>query len=785
MPLPPLQNNIWDTVTNPGVLVSAGANTGSLSAVTFSNSNGVSFGLNAGTITASIVTAAGGAALQGSGTFTQNTGTIQFANSNGVSFGLTAGQMTATVETDYAGQGFTSSTTAGTEVVGTLSTNGISLGVPAYITTYSNDLTSGRAGTGFTSATTAGTNVVGTLDTNGLSVGVPEYITTYANDLTSGRAGTGFTSTTTAGTAVVGTLNTSGLSLGVPAYLTTYVNDLTSGRAGTGFTSTTTAGTAIVATLNTSGLSMGVPAYLTTAPSTAGLLSAVNFSAGTTSQNLSNVKFANSNHVTFGVGTGANSSVITAAASLELVVGTVDVLVSAFEFRNSNGVSWGFDTGNLQVTATVATNYAGQGFTTTTTSGTAVVGTLSTNGLSMGIPAYVTAASGGGGVAISNSQTLFTSGTVALSEGGGAITIASSAGGQSLMFSVPQTSSLAGASGISISTSGSTISIYQSGINGVGVSNTGNTAGNVGYLTNSNYALAGSGSITLSQSTAAGAATCYIQHPAWITTGAVSSAHMSYFENMPTLDEASTTVSASGSVLQVIPFVLPRNISIGWIRFPVSMSYVSTEASGTTANSTWTVNRSYTDAVAIYTQLGGASSLSLGYLTSSSATWVFQNQIQAGANGSRYTVTQNVSYPISNTTSNYTTSYPQSSANVQISSASMTLFTGPRWLDVPFALSLSAGNYWMAVGRSTNSATQAGNAALGAASMGMSYIAVSQQNQSVALMGAVTNSSNQLQPGLGSWSTNAAVMSTSSLQLASISAMSSGPKIYFQMIRFA
>lgn len=115
----------------------------------------------------------------------------------------------------------------------------------------------------------------------------------------------------------------------------------------------------------------------------------------------------------------------------------------------------------------------------------------------------------------------------------------------------------------------------------------------------------------------------------------------------------------------------------------------------------------------------------------------------------------------------------------------MTLFTGARWLDIPFAVSLSAGNYWLALGRSTNSATQAGNVNLGGASMGMSLIGISQNNLSFAFPGGATNSSIPLQPGLGSWSTNAAVMSSSSLQLASISAASSGPKPYFQMMRFA
>ena len=168
-----------------------------------------------------------------------------------------------------AGTGFTSTTTAGTAVTATMGTNGLSMAIPAFITTFANDLTSGRAGTGFTSTTTAGTAIVATQGTNGLSMGVPAFITTFVNDLTSGRAGTGFTSTTTAGTAIVATQGTNGLSMAVPAYITTFAAQTTQTQAsgaiaGTGFTSTTTAGTAIVATQGTNGLSMAVPAYITT-----------------------------------------------------------------------------------------------------------------------------------------------------------------------------------------------------------------------------------------------------------------------------------------------------------------------------------------------------------------------------------------------------------------------------------------------------------------------------------------------------------------------------------------
>lgn len=81
--------------------------------------------------------------------------------------------------------------------------------------------------------------------------------------------------------------------------------------------------------------------------------------------------------------------------------------------------------------------------------------TLSQNGNAVTISG---GAGGGGGVAIANSQTTFSSGTANFVEGGGAITINSTTG-QSLRFSVPQTSSLAATGGLSISTNGSTISM--------------------------------------------------------------------------------------------------------------------------------------------------------------------------------------------------------------------------------------------------------------------------------------------------------------------------------------
>lgn len=315
-----------------------------------------------------------------SGTST-SANTLAFGDTNGVSFSLSNGSVVATVKTDYlttqsvqtqasgaiAGTGFTSTTTAGTAVVATQGTNGLSMAIPAFITTATQSTqtqASGAiAGTGFTSTTTAGTAVTAALGTNGLSMAVPAFITTYAAQTTQTQAtgaiaGTGFTSTTTAGTAVVATQGTNGLSMAVPAFITTYVNDLTSGRAGTGFTSTTTAGTAITAALGTNGLSMAVPAFITT------------YAAQTTQTQASgNI-----------AGTGYTST--TQAGS------TVGVT------HNTAGLSMAwppFITTATQSTQTQASGaIAGTGFTSTTTAGTAITAALGTNGLSMAVPAFVT-----------------------------------------------------------------------------------------------------------------------------------------------------------------------------------------------------------------------------------------------------------------------------------------------------------------------------------------------------------------------------------------------------------
>jgi len=733
--------------------LSAGTTSSNISAVTFSNANGVSFGFDGSNVTATVATnyqsqgaylttaalsqdsskyagtgfttaTTAGTNIVGTlntagismgvpaylttamqsnaatisninvsaGTTSNNLSAITFSNSNNVSFGLNGSTLTGSIATTYAGTGITTATTAGTAVVGTLNTSGLSLGIPAYLTTaaLSGD-TSKFAGTGFTSTSTAGSNIVGTLATNGLSVGIPNYLTTamqsnaatisnirisagasssnvsavtFSNgsgvsfgydgtnitaSIATTYAGTGFTSTTTAGTAIVGTLNTSGLSLGVPAYLTTAALSADSSKyAGTGFTTATTAGTNIVGTLNTAGISMGVPAYLTTAA-----LSADSSKyAGT---NTSVVTTAGTD-LTFAVNTSgvtiAYPKWITAAAAAPITfsASNTSFALNTIAFSNSNGVSFGLGTGasSTIMSASIATTYAGTGFTTATTAGTAIVGTLNTSGLSMGVPAY-------------------------------------------------------------------------------------------------------------------------------LTTAALSSGPLSYFANFFQIINANVA-TAQSNTFTVFPITVPQHISIGYMRIPAQLSFTSTTIATSAVNNATGASTAFSETMAmnavLYTVGTGASSRSLQYVYSTSAgmTWAVSVSQASTSNASQQSLSQFITFPGEGfTTANTSTQYSVSATNGPISTTWFNLFAGNRYLDIPFATSLSAGNYWLALNRITGSVGGKNNDMCFS-----SYVATQTTINWQTLNAAVSNSNAAPQNGLGFWTTNVA-QTTSSIAFASISTSANHP----------
>lgn len=439
---------------------SAGTQSISSGTLVFGNSNGVSFGMSNGTITATVVpgAAAGIAAVQ-AGTQTATSGTLVFANSNGITAG-----MSGSSQITFSHNGITSQSVQTQNMVSVLGStgnisfangNGITFGANAStITASHNGITSQSAQTQNVVVPSAGTQTAtsGTVvfsNNAAITFGMSNnsVITATHNGLTTAMqsqsssvfARTGFTSTTQAGTAVSATLNTNGLSMAMPAFLTTAaLSGDTTKYAGVSSGTQTTAGTNIVMTHNTAGLNLGVPAYITTAA----------LSGDTT-------KFAGTGTTFNGANISGSMTMNTAGLQLSMSVaapgggggaaisaGANSTNAGTVVFSNSNGVSFGMDGAGV-ITATVVPGAAAgiaavAAGTQTQTSGTLVF--ANSNGLTFGL---------------SGSSQLTGS------------------------YSVPASSSLVGVSGVSISTAGSTISIM---------------ANPVTYLTYQNRQLGASGS---------------------------------------------------------------------------------------------------------------------------------------------------------------------------------------------------------------------------------------------------------------------------------------------------
>jgi hypothetical protein len=506
-----------------GVAFSAGTASQSSGTIIFSNSNGVSFGLNNGTLTASVAPgpAAGIAAVQ-AGTQTQTSGTLAFANSNGVTFGLSgSSQVTASIAAALvfsASNGLAFGTNAGT-VTGSYSQSAqafsASGGSSTFSTlgfansngvTFSNSAGSVVASYNSTSAvgqgsTFAGTNVSAsmTLNTAGVNLALSaaaggagsgvavsaagssqsngNVVFSNSNGLAFGMNGSTITGSysqsaqafsASGGSSTFSTLgfaNSNGVTFSNSAGSVVASYNSTS-AAGQG---TTFAGTNISAsmTLNTAGLNLALSGV-------AGGGGGAALSAAGNSVSNGTVVFSNANGVSFGMA----GSTITASASGAGASATVNIqsqstgqssssayALSNLAFAGYGIISVGNSGGTIQISGPATTNFANLSVSAGTTSGS--LGSIvfsNSNGVSFGLNGSTitaSAAGGGGGVAIAASNSTFTSGTVVMSAAGGALTISN--GAQSALFSVPQTSSLSATGGISISTNGSTISIGYAG----------------------------------------------------------------------------------------------------------------------------------------------------------------------------------------------------------------------------------------------------------------------------------------------------------------------------------
>jgi hypothetical protein len=263
------------------------------------------------------------------GTQTANTtGTVVFSNSNGVTFGMSNNSV-ITASVAGGGGGNTGSISAGT-TRGTLgemvfsNSNGLSFGINGQTLTgsYSVPSTAGLISAINVSAGTTSNNASAVVfsNSNGVSFGLN-------------------------GSTITGSHNA----------LTSQSNQAFSASGGSSAFQTLSFNNANGATFSNVG---GAVQLSYTVPSTAGLLSAINFSAGTTSNNSASIQFANSNGVSFGL----NAGTITATVATNYLTSQSNQAFSAsggsstfqtLNFVNGNGATFTNNAGSVGISYTV------------------------------------------------------------------------------------------------------------------------------------------------------------------------------------------------------------------------------------------------------------------------------------------------------------------------------------------------------------------------------------------------------------------------------------------------
>lgn len=222
----------------------------------------------------------------------------------------------------------------------TVNTSGVSVNLPAYLTTAALSGDSSKyAFTGFTTTTVAGAVVAGTHNTAGLLLAVPGYLTTAALSAnTSNYAG--INSAITGGSM---TVNTSGVSINLPAYLTTAMlsNAATISNINVSAAGSSNNLSAVVFS-NANNVTFGLTGSTLTASMPSA--SVITLSVVGSSQTFGNVVFSNSNRISFGL----NGSTVTAMMAMNFSAGTTSNEVSdRIIFSNSNGYSFGLNASTI------------------------------------------------------------------------------------------------------------------------------------------------------------------------------------------------------------------------------------------------------------------------------------------------------------------------------------------------------------------------------------------------------------------------------------------------------
>lgn len=540
----------------------------------------------------------------------------------------------------------------------------------------------------------------------------------------------------------------------------------------------------------------------------------VNFSAGTTSNNLSAITFSNANNVSFGLdGSTITGSVSTSLTNIRVSAGTASNYLSAITFSNANNFSFGLDGSTVTGSYTVPT-VTNSSWTVSDNGTSGTVARLAFTNLN-GVTLSLSTGAGGSHTIVGSHNALTSQSNQALSAPNGSFTfqtaqfhnsngiswstttgsgivashngITSQSNQQMTLFATGNTtqsstgtsnaSSLifrgSGAASVGI-TNGSVLIDVAAGAaaitQSIGISTQtagGSTAGTSGYATGDDilyHFVPGTG-ITMSQSLDGASATLSVH-------GAESSPIASTYINMPYMMNTQTQ-TLSNSLSYCFPFIVQDDkISFNFAQKQWSIAFTSTSFAST-ANTSYSYNLAHTHQFVVYTKGTGASSLSLVSVGSTSVG--FTHSIRLSRNTTNnISVTHGITFPSGVGTESTSFSYAATNSSDQFSTTGLSALTGIKNWATSFASSLSRNQYYWMEGYSSNQTTQQ-TAALSNARLRLSHIYVTQPAIVVAPFATAPNAA--LFPhnfGPGSFST-AGGATTSILPIVNLSSSASHP----------
>jgi hypothetical protein len=581
-----------------GVAISAAGSSLSTGTLVFSNSNGVTFGIANGVLTATVTpgAAAGIAAVQLPNT-TYTSGTVNFINSNGLSFGSTTG---GGVTGSYSVPGATVFSNS----------NNVSFGLAGSTVTATATLPIGLAGgAAGTQTQTSGTLVF--VNSNGLSFGMSNSsqvtgsysvpaatVFSNSNNVSFGLAGSTVTATATfAGGGAA--ISAAGSSQNVGTIVFSNSNGVSFGMAGSTITATVTPGAA------------------------AGVAAAA---AGTQTQTSGTLVFSNSNGVSFGL-SGSSQLTASVAAQSNQSLGiyassqtTGQSSSSTFDARSLSVVfagvmSGGMSGGSLLISAPGTTGLTqlsvgmSTGGNTLGTTGLAsaqlvLVGTNnitlsgSTNAGSMTIS--ISGGAGAGGAAISAAGSSQSAGTVVFSNSNG---VSFGMNGSTVTGSVlAQTNQSIGyyAVGNTTQNSSTTLDARTVSLDGLGALTVGFSNGSVQLSAPATSSLSGTGQVSIAV------------NGSTISIGAPNYGTLSYWDNGIIQGAAAVTQNGIGSVV-LQPISMGANLSMSAVRQFIQGSFSTL------------LNSSFANTISIQAGLYTLSGSTLSLASSGSQSFSFSN----------------------------------------------------------------------------------------------------------------------------------------------------------------